>query len=390
MRIAMIGQKGLPATFGGVERHVHDLATRLVKAGHTVVAYGRPWYSKNQTYSVEGVHIKNISSLKTKHLDTATHTLLASLHASRQRFDIIHYHGVGPALMAWIPRLLSPQTKVVITFHSIDRHHQKWGLFAKFFLRLGEWSACKFAHETIAVSKSLQNYCFNEFGRDAHYIPNGTALQRLNTTSAESLTQFGVEPEQYLLTVSRLIPHKGTHLLIEAFLKLKAEKAIDSNLKLVIVGDSVHTADYVTRLKNQAASEPAIIFTGFQSGQPLQALFAHSLALVHPSLSEGLPITVLEAMSYARPVLLSDIIEHLEVVKDPRAFFAQNSVRALTDCLTEFLARPTAEKIAMGEGNRRLVRNQYSWNTIIPQTIAVYQKPITQPATATPKLVVST
>lgn len=387
MRIAMIGQKGMPATYGGVERHVHDLAVRLVKAGHEVTAYSRAWYTQNQTAPVQGVAITQIPSLKTKHLDTITHTVLASIHAAWSKFEVIHYHGVGPALMAWIPRLLSPRTKIVTTFHSIDRHHQKWGHVAKLFLRLGEWSACRFAHETITVSKSLQNYCINEFGCNTTYIPNGTATQRLDTIKPDLIAEFGLAPKQYLVMVSRLIPHKAAHLLIEAFLKIKENPATPASLKLVIVGDGVHTDAYVKRLKNLAANRTDIVFTGFQSGATLRALFAHSLAVVHPSLSEGLPISVLEAMSYARPVLLSDIAEHLEVIKDPRALFAQNSVRSLTECLQTFLTRPEAEQMAMGEANRRIVRSQYSWNILVPQIISVYQNPLHSPADVPTELV---
>ncbi len=370
MRIAMIGQKGLPASYGGVERHVHELAVRLTKAGHQVTAYGRAWYTQGQP-APEGVTSTILPSLKTKHLDTVTHTLLASIHAIRGKFDVIHYHGVGPALLAWIPRLFAPRSKVVVTFHSIDRHHQKWGWFAKLALRLGEWSACRFAHNTIVVSKSLQNYCLNEFGVDATYVPNGTTLPDLKNTG--DVSTFNLIPQQYLLMVSRLIPHKAAHLLIEAFVKLKDANAIDANLKLVIVGDSVHTDAYVANLKASVSGRHDVVFTGFQSGQTLHALFANSLAVVHPSLSEGLPISVLEAMSFARPVLVSDIAEHLEIIKDGRALFTQNSVRSLSQTLVSFLNRPVTEHKAMGDLNRLIIREYYSWENLVPHIVAVYQ-----------------
>ena len=377
MRIAMIGQKGMPATYGGVERHVHDLAVRLVKAGHQVTAYSRAWYNGGQTGLVEGVSVVLLPSVKSQSLDTITHTVLASIQAARSKFDVIHYHGVGPSLMAWIPRLLSPRTKIVATFHSIDRHQPKWGRFAKFMLRLGEWCACRLAHDTIVVSKSLQNYCLNEYNRITNYIPNGTALRRTEKVSATPLTQFGLKPNEYLLMVARLIPTKGAHLLIEAFEQLKKlSHPISDNLKLAIVGDSVGTDAYVARLKAQAAGNTNIVFTGFQSGQTLRALYSHSYAVVHPSFSEGLPITVLEAMSYAKPVLVSDIIEHLEVVTDRRMLYAQNSVRDLTRSLKEFLDLPPAEQQAIGLINRQLVRAHFSWDTLVPQTIAVYQNPV--------------
>jgi len=377
MKIAMIGQKGLPATYGGVERHVHDLAVRLVKAGHSVTAYSRAWYNGGKTAPVQGVVIKLLPSLKTKHLDTITHTALASFHALTQNFDIIHYHGVGPALMAWIPRVFSPKTKIVVTFHSIDRHHQKWGLGAKLLLRLGEWAACRFAHTTIAVSKSLQNYCWNEYQCESVYIPNGTMLRRTDKTTKKYMAQFGLTANQYLVMVSRLIPHKGAHLLTEAFHRLKAHNGDNpfiKNLKLVIVGDGVYTDAYVQKLKTSAASCQDIVFTGFQSGPVLRELFANSFAAVHPSLSEGLPISVLEAMSFGKVVLLSDIVEHVEVIKDPRVLFAQNSVSDLERALGDLVTQPESLRAEISENNRRVVRQLYSWDVVVPQTIAVYEE----------------
>lgn len=390
MRIAMIGQKGMPATYGGVERHVHDLAVRLVKAGHHVTAYSRAWYTGGHAGPVEGVSIALLPSIKSQSLDTITHTILASWQAARAKFDVIHYHGVGPSLMAWIPRLLSPHTKIVSTFHSIDRHQPKWGRFAKFMLRLGEWCACRLAHDTIVVSKSLQNYCLNEYNRITNYIPNGTALRRTDKISSAPLAQFGLQTNQYLVMVARLIPTKGAHLLIEAFEQLKHTSPAAKNLKLAIVGDTVNTDAYVARLKAQAAGNQDIVFTGFQSGTELRALYAHSFAVVHPSFSEGLPITVLEAMSYAKPVLVSDIVEHLEVVSDRRVLYAQNSVRDLTRCLKEFLELPASERETIGLLNRQMVRANFSWETLVPQTIAVYQNPVPDSTVARKEILATT
>jgi len=323
MKIAMIGQKGIPACYGGVERHVHDLSVGLVKDGLNVTVYCRKWYTDGSTGNFEDIKRVFMPSIHTKHFDTITHTLIASIHASFMKFDVIHYHGVGPSLMSWIPRLLSPNTKIITTFHSIDRYHQKWNIIAKWFLRLGEWTACKFAHATISVSNSLKQYCQNEFKMETSYIPNGVNITE-ETFSNESLAQFGLESGKYLVMVSRLVPHKGAHLLIEAFTNLK-EKYTDNdairNLKLAIVGGSVYTNEYVKSLHQMANRNHDIVFTDFQSGNTLKELYANSLALVHPSLNEGLPITVLEAMCYAKPALVSNIPEHLELVNDIRTVF---------------------------------------------------------------------
>ena len=247
MRIAMIGQKGMPASHGGVERHVHDLSVELAKTGHSVTVYSRSWYSQlSADATVEGVLVKHLPTLKTKHLDTISHALFASFHALFQGYDVVHYHGVGPSLVSWIPRLFS-KSKVVTTFHSIDRYHQKWGAFARLVLRLGEKAAVWFAHDTITVSRSLEMYCLNEFDQETVHIPNG--VKKSNPTKDSTvLKKFGLKPNQYILMVSRLVPHKGAHLLVEAFTALKNANETNpafTNLKLVIVGGSVYTNKYI-------------------------------------------------------------------------------------------------------------------------------------------------
>lgn len=377
MNIAMIGQKGIPATHGGVERHVHDLAVELAQKGHTVTVYSRPWYTKlSPIQTVENVIIKLLPTLKTKHLDTISHTLFASIHALFQNYEVIHYHGVGPALVSWIPRLFS-KAKIVTTFHSIDRYHQKWGHFARLMLRLGEKAAVWFAHETITVSRSLEMYCLNEFDQQTVYIPNGVS-QNQSAPDNSILKKFGLKPNHYILMVSRLVPHKGAHLLVEAFSALKlAEHPEVKNLKLVIVGGSVYTNKYIQELHAQASSCNDIVFADFQSGPTLEALYQNALVLVHPSLSEGLPITVLEAMNAQKPVLLSNIPEHLELVADPSCIFTQNNVSSLSEKMRDFLRLTTTDQSVLGKNNLNTINNGYRWEQLVPQIEAVYARPKT-------------
>jgi len=158
MKIAMIGQKGIPAKYGGIEQHVQELSLRLVQAGQKVTVYSRKWYTEEGNHDFHGINVEITPNIHTNHLDAISHTFASTLDAIIQKYDIIHYHGVGPALLSWIPRVFAPNIKVVTTFHCIDRQHQKWGFFAKLMLRIGERAACKFAHETITVSRSLPNY----------------------------------------------------------------------------------------------------------------------------------------------------------------------------------------------------------------------------------------
>ncbi len=372
----MIGQKGIPATHGGVEKHVHELSVRLVEFGHDVTVYVRKWYTgTNEDFKLAGVNIRHLPTIHTKHLDAITHSLIATFVAIRNNYDVIHYHGVGPSLVAWIPRLLSRKTKVIVTFHSIDRYHSKWNLFAKLILRLGEWTACHFPHETITVSQSLQKYCINEFNTETHYIPNAFDPKPA-TTFTNELDKFGLEKNNYIVMISRLVPHKGAHLLIEAFNKLKLEHGDDDekikNLKLAIVGGSAYTDQYVKELHALANINNQIVFTDFQSGETLDQLYSHTKLLVHPSDNEGLPFTVLEAMSYSKPALVSNIPEHLELITDPQAIFITRDIESLEKKLYSVLSLPEEKLQGMGQRNKNTIEKYYTWKKLMPKIIGVY------------------
>jgi glycosyltransferase involved in cell wall biosynthesis len=366
MRIAFIGQKGIPTKFGGIERHVEELAVRLAKSGNAVFVYCRPWYTPVTMTNYQGIHLINLPSVQTKHLDAITHTFLASLHALFADYDVIHYHGVGPALLAFIPRLFKPNVKIVVTFHCIDRKHKKWGLFARLALKLGEWAACHFAHQTIVVSKTLQYYCSQIYNTDTIYIPHGVTRRRVNYGDDLIKKSFDLVKDSYIVVVSRLVGHKGIHYLISAYNQLKTKK------KLVIVGGSAFTDKYVNYLKDLAYGNHNIIFTGYQEGKVLDQLFANAYLVVHPSEFEGLPLTVLEAMSYGKAVLSSDIAENLELVRGHGFTFRNKSIKDLALKLERLLAN--AESVQKtGQESREYVAKNYNWEEVARKTLAVYR-----------------
>lgn len=371
MKIAMIGQKGIPALYGGIERHVEELSLTLAKQGHDVVVYARKWFTGSDIANYQGIRIVHTPTIHTKHLDAIAHTFTSVVHAVFiQKPDIIHFHGVGPALLSWIPRVLSPKTKVVVTMHCLDRYHQKWGFFARFMLRAGEWIGAAFAHKAIAVSKTIQNYFLNEYHKYTIYIPNGVPPTKPQNNSL--IHQWGLQPEKYLLMVSRLVKHKGAHYLLEAWqIARQQNPELLQDYKLVIVGDGVFTDDYVSSLRHLARGDSSIVFTGWQKGQELEELYANTALLVHPSENEGLPITVLQAMSYARSVLVSDIPEHKEVVKDKTFWFDNTSIRSLSEKIAELTANPQllTEK---GQANKALTETDYNWQDITSQTTDLY------------------
>jgi len=372
MRIAMIGQKGIPAKFGGVETHVHDLSVRLVKEGHRVTVYSRYWYTKSTSSFIEGVFAKVLPSIETKHLDTISHTFLSTIDAIQSKHDVIHYHGVGPALLSWIPRLFAPEITVVTTFHAIDRKQIKWGPIAKIILTLGERAATTFAHTTIAVSKTIQTYIKDTYNVDADYIPNGVPVYTKNR-NLSTLQKWNLSPQQYIVAVSRLIPDKGIDYLVKAFIALKqSNPAAIINKKLVIVGDGYNTDEYVQSLYDLAEGHDDIIFTGFQTGDDLHQLFSHAALMVHPSDQEGLPIAVLEGMAFGLPVLVSDIPQHKELIKDSQYLFAQGNISSLEKKLADIFRIKKSDLKKTTEKNKQLVYNQYDWDTIVTKTAMLY------------------
>jgi len=370
MRIAMIGQKGIPAIYGGVERHVEDLSRELAKQGHDVLVYARAWYTSKALKNYHGVKIVHTPTIHTKHLDTIFHTFTATINALRQNCDVIHYHGVGPALLSWIPRVFAPQVKVIATFHCIDRYHQKWGLVAKLMLWLGEKAICTFPHQTIAVSRTIQNYCLNEYHTKTDYIPNGVVIAKNN--GANLLEKYNLVPNKYILMVSRLVRHKGAHYLLEAWQMARSQNPeLLKDYKLAIVGGSTFTEDYVDELHYIARGDKSIVFTSWLHGQILEETYANCALYVNPSENEGMPITVLQAMAYGKPVLLSDIPEHQELVIDRNFLFRNASIVDLADKITKLIKNEDL-RIATGLENKKLTKKSFNWNNLSKQTLAIY------------------
>lgn len=362
MRIAFIGQKGIPTIYGGIERHVEELAVNLVSRGHDVTVYTRSYYTPATKRSFRGVKLVSLPSLRTKHLDAITHTFFATLHAVRHQNDIIHYHGVGPSLLSFLPKLLGAKAKVVATFHSIDRKHKKWGALARYFLWLGEWAIVSFPDQTISVSKTIREYCLTAHKKQTFYIPNGVSQNIARDQKASMIRrQFGLMADQYILAVSRLIPHKGLHYLIEAY------KRLETNKNLVIVGDAFYTDEYVKKLRELAGKDRRIIFTGFQKGKMLAELFSNAYLFVLPSEAEGLPIALLEAASFGRCVLASNIPENIEVVRANGQVlgytFRNKDTTDLTRKLRRLIERPELIK-HRGALARKVIDQEFNWQTI--------------------------
>lgn len=375
MKIAFIGQKGIPAKSGGIEKHAEELAARMAKMGHEVFVYVRNNYTSPKLSKHRGVKLVHLPSIGTKHLDAISHTLLASIHSLFCRYDVVHYHGIGPSLLSWIPKYFSFRKKVVATFHCQDYFHQKWGWFARLSLRIGEYMACCVPNRTIVVSKSLVSFVKKEYGRDASYIPNGAAVKISKRT--DKIAQWELKDRKYILSLGRLIKHKGVHYLIEAFKQLEDTAKTPNNFKLVIVGDGFHTDEYVRYLHTIAKGRKNIVFTGAQSGESVRQLFSHAYLFVQPSESEGMSLALLEAMGFGLAPLVSDIKENIEVTGENSATFASKSVGDLKSKLAYLLSRPD-EVFRIGEDAKKTVQEKYSWDSIAERTLVVYKDVLTK------------
>lgn len=364
MKIAFIGQKGIPTKTGGVERYTENLALNMVLAGHEVFVYSRFSYNTDKLTEWRGVKIINTPSLASKNLDAITSTFFACLDLIRRKYDVIHFQSIGPASLLWLAKIFSPRTKIIFTFHCQDYYHKKWGRFAKLYLKFGEFVGNKLADEVLTVSKSLAVYAREKYHNEAICIPSSAQIE--NLVPAKEIKKWGLEKDSYIVSIGRLVRHKGIHYLIEAYLKTKTDK------KLVIVGDSAYTDDYVRELHQLAAGKNNIIFTGNQSGDTLKELFSNAAIFVQPSESEGLSFALIEAMSYARPCLVSDIDSNREALADTGVFFKDRDVSSLTLKLQEMLDNPELlAKIGAAELER--VRNEYDATKVTAQVLSLYQ-----------------
>ncbi|NTW27518.1 MAG: glycosyltransferase family 4 protein [Candidatus Moranbacteria bacterium] len=370
MKIAFIGQKGIPARSGGIERHVEEVAVRMAENGHEVFVYVRNNYTPKELMFYKGVHLIHLPSINTKHLDAISHTFFASVHALFCKFDIIHFHGIGPSLLSWIPKVFKSKTPVIATFHCQDYYHQKWGALARMSLQLGEFMTCAIPNKTIAVSKSLTLLAKEKYNSETVTIPNGADISYCQKT--DEISKWNLKDKKYILSQGRLIKHKGVHYLIEAFKQLEDTSKVPNNFKLVIVGDGFHTDDYVRYLHTISKGRENIIFTGAQTGEAMEQLFSHAYLFVQPSESEGMSLSLLEAMGHGLTPLVSDIKENLDVIEQDGFSFTSKSVLSLRDRLAYLLSRP-AEVAKIGLLAKQRIQDEFSWDSIVKKTLEVYK-----------------
>ncbi len=369
LRIAMLGHKRIPSREGGVEIVVSELAVRMAELGHSVTCYNRKGhhvsgsdFDTDTLKEYNGVRLKEVFTLDKKGLAAMTSSISASIRAAFGRYDVVHFHAEGPCAMLWLPKLFGK--RCIATIHGLDHQRAKWGKFASWYIKTGEKCAVKFADEIIVLSKNVEQYFKDTYGRETVFIPNG--VTKPETASPQWITEnFSLEKDEYILYLGRLVPEKGIHYLIEAF------KNIDTDKKLVIAGGTSDTDSYTEEIKNLAMGDSRIIFTGFVEGKPLQELYSNAYIYVLPSDLEGMPLSLLEAMSYGNCCLTSDICECSEVIENRGVMFKKGSVSDLKDKLAFLINNPTVVN-EYKVSSCGFICSKYNWQDIVNSTLNLY------------------
>ncbi len=361
MKIAVTGTRGIPRIQGGVETHCEELFPRLVQAGEEVTLFRRQSYvnKDNKITEYKGIQIIDLPTPRRKSFEAIVHTFRAIIRARKEGADIIHIHAIGPSLLIPFARLLG--LKTVMTHHGADYERAKWGKTAKFMLRLGERWGAKHANEVIVISKQIQRSLARKYGRtDTHLIFNGVPSPKFISDDLK-LLKMGLKPGKFVLALGRFVPEKNFHQLVEAFSKIDHK-----DFKLVIAGDADFPDEYSEKLK-KLARENGVILPGFIKGDPLKLLLSSARLFVLPSSHEGLPISLLEAMSYHLDVLVSDIEANRLPQLSDSDFFQTGNVDALAEALSLKLQKQEVLP-------RTYDMSPYNWDCISRQTLEVYRR----------------
>jgi len=366
MRIVILGTRGFPNVQGGVEKHCEELSTRLVKLGCEVIVFTRKPYVNTNIKEYKGVKLVALSTIRHKSLEAFLHTLIGVFAALQYRPDIIHIQAIGPALFTPLARILG--MKVVVTSHGANYRHPKWGFFAKVILRFGEFLGMLFANEVIAISGTIAKEMKEKYKRAAYTIPNGVDIPDI-LDSEELLQKYSLTKGKYLLTIGRFTPVKGFDRLIDAFNEAKLK-----DRKLVIIGGADHKTRYSRDLMKRSVPNPDVILTGFLSGKPLRELYSHTGLFVLPSYYEGLPIALLEAMSYGLLCIASDIPANRLIGLPDENYFTPGNNEELSAKLQEFSRKTLSREQKLRQ--IEILREKYDWNEIARNTLEVYKKVI--------------
>lgn len=368
LSIAMIGLRGVPATFGGIEHHVEQVGERLAARGHRVTVYCRTNYARPTLAEHRGMDLCYLPTIGTKHLDALVHTGMSTVDAMARRFDIVHLHAIGPGVFGVVPRVLGGPA-VVQTVHGLDGERGKWGPLPRLFLSAATHMSATLPDATIVVARDLVDHYQSTYGRTPTWIPNG-APRPCDGARSTALRDLGLVPRGYVLFVGRLVPEKAIDLLLRAFGDLPGD------IRLVVVGGSSFSDDYVAMVQALAESDPRVVLPGYVYGADLAELYRNAAVFVLPSRLEGLPLTLLEAAAHGAPVIASDIDPHREILRTDgpgHRLVPVGDERALTRALRAALADNRAEVVG-ARGLQADVMERYDWDAVAVATEQAYEQ----------------
>jgi glycosyltransferase involved in cell wall biosynthesis len=344
MKISVIGTRGFPLIEGGVEKHCENLYPLMSNDISLTVYRRKPFVSTDGSYS--NIRFVDLPSTKIKGVEAFLHSFLATVHALLCKPDVVHFHNIGPALFC--PLLKLRKIAVVLTFHSPNYEHDKWGRFAKGLLRFSEKIALNAADKIIFVNRFQMEKYESKIRAKSVFIPNGVKVP-LIPESDYYLHEIGVQKGKYVLSVGRITPEKGFDTLIRAFRKAKPD-----GYKLVIAGGVKFETAYMDWLKT-IGDDKDIIFTGNVFGDSLAQLYANAGLYVLSSNNEGFPIVLLEAMSYGLDVVVTDIPATRLFDLEENDYVAVGNVDQMAEKIRQRLQNVASRKYDL---------SQYDWKEI--------------------------
>lgn len=370
LNIAILGHKRIPSREGGIEIVVEELSARMVKQGYQVTCYNRGGhhvsgkeFDIDKLNEYKGIKLKTVFTLNIKGLAAMTASVTGALCVAFGKYDVVHFHAEGPCAMLWLPKLFGK--RCIATIHGLDHRRAKWGRFASAYIMMGEKCAVKYADEIIVLSKGVQDYFWETYQRKTRFIPNG--VNRPTIRMADEINKkFGLEKDSYLLFLGRIVPEKGIQYLVKAFRGVRTDK------KLVIAGGSSNTDDFMQELKKLAKGDDRIMFTGFVQGKVLDELYSNAYVYTLPSDLEGMPLSLLEGMSYGNCCLVSDIEECASVVEDKAILFKKSDVNDLKENLQKICDDMNLVRKYKMEAADYICK-KYNWNDIVRKTIELYE-----------------
>jgi len=370
--IAFLGHKKLDRS-GGIEVVVTELTTRMAALGYDVTCYNRRGHhvsgkefddtNLNSLKEYQGVKIKTVPTIQAKGLAAMSSSFFATMCVAFGKYDVVHFHAEGPCAMLWLPKLFGK--RCIATVHGLDHQRAKWGFVARNYIMMGEKCAVKFADEIIVLSKGVQEYFKDTYGRETKFIPNGVNCPIVRETELMN-EKYGLAKDSYILFLGRLVPEKGLRYLVQAYKNVKTDK------KLVIAGGASDTDEFMAELKKMAAGDDRIIFTGFVQGQLLDELYSNAYIYTLPSDLEGMPLSLLEAMSYGNCCLVSDIAECAEVIEDKAVIFQKSNVDDLKGKLQMLCDNPELVAVYKKEA-ADFICTKYNWDDVVERTLELYR-----------------